>query len=393
MVTGRRSNRRVSLEEALTSIALLSRPAVTEVDRRLGQLRRKHGDEAYTQFLQVLCSLTFTPEDAVNHWREIVRHTRGLSATLGRPVDYRVGAADYFISKDPQLHNPKLIDFEMFHQTQESSVRDYLTGLFNFRYLKESLPHEIGRAQRLEQPFSLVFIDIDFFKAYNDRFGHSAGNDALQQIAACVQAGVRDMDVVCRFGGEELTVLLPASDKEGATRVAQRLIERIALLRLPSSGPLGVLTASAGVATFPLDASSAEELLHAADAALYQAKAKGKNRVEEFARDRRLFPRAEREFIGASGVNDPEPLCLLGVNISLGGVFLESPSQLQPGNELDLALIFPLDDHFGRVTCRAHVVRCNQIDHRRFGVGARFSVLDAVERRKLVNMATLVSQN
>ena len=393
MVRPAQRKRAMSLEAALTEIALLARPAVEEVDRRLARLARQHGDEVYAAFLHLICHLSFAPEQARERWTTIVRHTQELIRTLGRPVDYRVGAADYFVSQEPQIMNPKVIDIGAYQATEESSMRDGLTGLYNFRFLQEAMLREIDRANRSNRPLSLCFLDIDFFKAFNDKFGHTAGNEALQRIAACLLEGVRAMDLVCRFGGEELTIVLPATDKASALRVAERLVHRIERLGLPSPSPPGVVTASAGVASFPEDASSPEDLLRAADAALFAAKSKGKNRVETFTRERRLHRREAREFVGTCTLENADPVYLLGLNVSPGGLFFEAPASLPKGGRVELVLVFPHEDRFGQVSCHARVVRCQPIEAERFGVGACFAHMQPEERDKLLRIAALLPKN
>ena len=393
MVKPARGKRAMSQEAALTAIALLARPAVEEVDRRLGRLAKQHGDEVYATFLHLICHLSFAPEQAHERWTTIVHHTQELIRTLGRPVDYRVGAADYFVSQEPQIMNPKVIDIGAYQATEESSMRDGLTGLYNFRFLQEALLREVDRANRTHRPLSLCFLDVDFFKVYNDQFGHAVGNEALQRIAACLLEGVRGMDLVCRFGGEELTIVLPATDKASALRVAERLVRRIERLGLPSPAPPGVVTASAGVACFPEDAGSPEDLLRAADAALFAAKSKGKNRVETSTRERRLHRREAREFVGTCTIENADPVYLLGLNISPGGVFFEAPRSLPEGGRAELVLVFPMDDRFGQVSCQARVVRCQPIEEERFGIGACFAHMQPEEREKLLRMAALLPRN
>jgi len=161
------------------------------------------------------------------------------------------------------------------------SSTDPLTGTFNRRFLNQRLEEELNRSQRQGLEFSLLFIDLDHFKGYNDRFGHLAGDAALVKITRIVKHTLRDMDILARFGGEEFCVLLPGTSKRRGQLVAERIrlgVEQ-ELFRKGEGPGAGRLTASLGVASYPEDGTSVSALLHASDAVLYQAKAGGRNRV------------------------------------------------------------------------------------------------------------------
>ncbi len=160
-------------------------------------------------------------------------------------------------------------------ELERLSITDDLTGLYNRRYVMEALANEVRRSRRLEHPFTLLMLDVDRFKEYNDAYGHLAGDAALARVAAILKESTRDVDCAARYGGEEFVVLLPETEAEGATESAQRVQEQLARDALLG----GKLTVSVGVAQFPADGESPDELLAGADAALYQAKRDGRNRV------------------------------------------------------------------------------------------------------------------
>src|SRR4029453_8542419 len=150
------------------------------------------------------------------------------------------------------------------------SVTDDLTRLFNSRYLNMVLRRETKRASRNGRPLSLLFIDLDGFKAVNDTHGHLCGSQALVEVAGVIRSSARETDVVARFGGDEFALVLPDTGGEGAYAVGERIRDRIAEYRFLAADGLNIhLTASVGVATLPDVAGSAEELVQAADKAMY----------------------------------------------------------------------------------------------------------------------------
>jgi diguanylate cyclase (GGDEF)-like protein len=160
------------------------------------------------------------------------------------------------------------------------SVTDDLTGLYNSRYLNLVLRRESKRASRSGRPLSLLFLDLDGFKQVNDTHGHLAGSKALVEAAAIIRGSARETDVAARFGGDEFSVILPDTGRDGALSVAERIRDRINACRFLESDGLSIhLTASIGVATLPDVAASAEELLRAADVAMYRVKDAGKNGI------------------------------------------------------------------------------------------------------------------
>jgi len=162
------------------------------------------------------------------------------------------------------------------------AMTDVVSGLANRRAFDEVLEAEMTRANRYTQPISLIILDLDSFKEYNDRWGHPAGDVRLREIADLLRANVREPDVAARYGGEEFAVILPNTPKSGALMLAERLrrfAESSAPYRNDTHSPISGYTISLGVATFPDDAASVEELLHAADGAELTAKRLGKNRV------------------------------------------------------------------------------------------------------------------
>jgi diguanylate cyclase (GGDEF)-like protein len=169
----------------------------------------------------------------------------------------------------------------LLRRAEALSVTDDLTGLYNSRYLNSVLRRETKRASRSGRPLSLLFIDLDGFKGVNDTHGHLFGSRALVEAAAVIRSSARETDVVARFGGDEFSLILPDTGGEGAFAVGERIRERIAAHTFLAGDGLAIhLTASVGVATLPDVAASAEELVQAADKAMYAVKDSGKNGIQ-----------------------------------------------------------------------------------------------------------------
>jgi diguanylate cyclase (GGDEF)-like protein len=161
---------------------------------------------------------------------------------------------------------------------RDQAIRDPLTGLYNRRFLEESLARELERATRGRFPVSLLFLDLDHFKRFNDTFGHAAGDVVLRSLAVLLRTFFRSSDVCCRVGGEEFAVILPEAAPESAVVRANALRLEVKSLQLAHEDkPLGHLSISIGVAAFPDHASTPQQLLQVADDCLYKSKARGRD--------------------------------------------------------------------------------------------------------------------
>jgi diguanylate cyclase (GGDEF)-like protein len=181
------------------------------------------------------------------------------------------------------LYKEKLKEIEMMKEEAiRLSYTDDLTGIYNHRFFIEQLTLEVERQKRYPTPLSLLMIDIDYFKHYNDNNGHLAGDQVLKAIAILIQHGVRQSDIVARYGGEEFSAILINTGREEALEIAERVRRNVAETRFPNENaqPNKDLTVSVGVATFSSSISTLTDLIREADHALYQAKKCGRNRIE-----------------------------------------------------------------------------------------------------------------
>lgn len=174
-----------------------------------------------------------------------------------------------------------LTNLQLRDRLRTQAIRDPLTGLFNRRYMLETADRELARARReSNSPVSLLMLDIDHFKRFNDTFGHDAGDHVIQMVAEHLKRFVRGADVAARYGGEEFVLLLPGAARQDAANRADALRQRVEALQPTHAGQtLQPITLSIGVAAFPSDGESVDALLKAADLALYEAKRQGRNRV------------------------------------------------------------------------------------------------------------------
>ncbi|MBI3284552.1 MAG: GGDEF domain-containing protein [Burkholderiales bacterium] len=208
--------------------------------------------------------------EAETLWR-LIDESNGVARNLLQLLSFRIRAAN------AQIRNRQKVG-EFYRQL---SMVDGLTGLHNRAWLNAQLPGMVEHAHAGGNALSIIMVDLDHFKRFNDQHGHLLGDDALQSAAKVLNAGLRPSDFAARYGGEEMIVILPGTNQKAALSVAQRLCARLAKTRVfaaDTDKPLPHITGSFGVATLAEDQDSAD-LISAADAALYRAKAGGRNQV------------------------------------------------------------------------------------------------------------------
>jgi len=316
------------------------------LEEDLETLIAEHGRTVYSELIFLLSHLRFGPTEARRHWRGILDHREVMQERMGSFVDLRVALAAYFLQVQPRLENPKIIELRAFEEATASVYRDELTGLYNYRFFEECLRREILSAERCRLPVSLVMIDIDDFKGYNDAHGHPLGNTALQIIAECLSSSLRKLDASIRYGGEEFALILPATTKVSAREVAERVRQTVASCHFPTSGPKSfeTLTVSLGVATCPADARSDSALVHCADRALYAAKSAGRNRVELFGHSSRSYRRIRGSLSGSFRVMSKDEHEMTTLQVSEGGLLFSSDHEVPVGSLIDISIHLPESD-------------------------------------------------
>lgn len=206
--------------------------------------------------------------------------TLGLLHASGRGSGITAESGTAVVESIGEQLSLALANLQLRETMRIQSLRDPLTGLFNRRYLEENLSREFQRCKRRGLPLSVLMLDIDHFKRFNDEHGHAAGDAMLECIGKVLGSLTRNEDIACRYGGEEFTIVLPEADAEGALRRAEEIRKAVSSTTvLHMRRTLGPATASIGVATFPADGDTPTALVEKADAALYRAKADGRDRV------------------------------------------------------------------------------------------------------------------
>ncbi len=361
---------------------------LSEVDLRgdalgetLPRLEVLYGDAVYSELFRVLCHLRLDPAEAKRLWGEVLVHRDMMRERLCAPLDLRVAMLSYLVEVQHAIENPTIIERAEFERTQESAYTDHLTGLRNFRYFAEQLNHEVLRSDQYSEPLSLVMLDIDHFKTFNDRNGHDAGNDVLRRVGGIIRETLRKVDVGARYGGEEFAVILPSTPKRGARAAAERLREAIRAHDFPNGThqPLGRVTASLGIATYPADGRNATEFVKHCDRALYVAKAEGRDRVGMLG-GLRSYPRIKIELNGLCRVaGDERPLRT--IQVGTGGMSFRTTAELELGVLVEAELILT-----GRVTLlpvSGRVLRVSPLHKGWADIALHFVDMGAAERRVL----------
>jgi diguanylate cyclase (GGDEF)-like protein len=211
--------------------------------------------------------------------------SRGKAIGVMHASSTRMGA---FLDQDEKIFSilagsaALAVENALLHQkTQELTIVDELTSLYNFRYFSRKLGTEVTRAKRYRQPLSVIMIDIDWFKRCNDTYGHLFGNRVLRDLAQRIKDSIREVDVPCRYGGEEFAVILPQTKKADAQMIGERIRRRVESGEIVSADKSSTvkITVSLGVATYPENGKTPKELIGKVDQALYLAKGRGKNLV------------------------------------------------------------------------------------------------------------------
>ncbi len=329
--------------QKLLALVKGDRPDPGRFVSRLKEIRALEDVQAFAEAVRLLVNLDLPEPEGEAVLGEVLRHREAMTAALGRDPGLRVAAVDYLSNVDRRLVNPKILEMSEFERTERSAATDPLTRLYNRRFFREAIDREVRRGRRYGLSLSLAMLDLDDFKAINDLYGHLFGDLVLQRVARLVRRSVREADVACRYGGEEIAVILPETERLGAYAVATRIRARVesSFREEPTGGRAVPLTLSGGIATYPEDGLEPEVLVARADEALYIAKRDGKNRITLHHRERRRWvryparPEARiRLECGEEGLGHPA----MAVNLSRNGALLETSGKHPPVSPIVLFL-------------------------------------------------------
>jgi len=243
-------------------------------------------EEICREALKFLSGIEMREDEAKELWKRVWSRRQEMSEKLGREVSLEVALLDILL-QEQFLRFPRVMEATHLEKLSQAAMVDGLTGLYNAAFIRRALALEVSRVHRKFEAgergeLSVAFFDMDDFKPFNDTYGHLAGDLALMQFASILKTSCRKTDIAGRYGGEEFLLILPDTAKGNALRAAERvrsLMERAEIV-VDMGEIMAKVTVSAGVAAYPEDGETPEDLIDAADRALYRAKLKGKNRVE-----------------------------------------------------------------------------------------------------------------
>lgn len=358
----------------------------------LEQIAESEGDLIFPVLLNVFTQLDFSKDEAKEIWSGILKHRKEMSDSVKRQVNLLTAICDYFLTVKKSFNYPKVVELKVFEEANHFSKCDSLTGLYNRGYFEESLSGEISRARRYDTEFSILFLDLDDFKSVNDTMGHLAGDFVLKKIANLMQKEKREEDIIARYGGEELVIILPETNKINTIIKAERIRRKIQDMPLIFDGKDIKVTVSCGVATFPQDAQESNKLISCADQALYRAKSEGKNRVCLYSSDKRQYVRID--FAGQVKV---QPLgkwvgqsqtFAQSKDLSLSGILFESDSPMEIGTKIQLEVPIPSADN--PIILVGTVARV-EVFETCYDIGVSFVQLQGADRRELSSFLKVIS--
>jgi diguanylate cyclase (GGDEF)-like protein len=287
---------------------------------------------------------------------------------------------------------------DTFLTTERNAITDGLTGLYNRQFFDSSLRRELKRSRRYGLAFSLVMLDLDDFKAVNDVCGHVVGDEALMAASNVITASVREIDVACRYGGEEFAVILPETSRTGAYIVSERIradMKDVFDRRLLATSRVS-LSVSGGIAIYPTDSNSADGLVRMADKALYRSKHEGKNKITLHAEEKRRSPRLESRkllvFRERRSEERKGDLRSETKNLSRNGALVESQIPITVGTELEIDIHIPQTQSSFFV--KGRVVRLEETsaadERARYHLGVAFVADNDEDARKLERLALAI---
>lgn len=244
-------------------------------EKTIERYESKYKNCLYSTILRSLTHENYPEKEAKSLWHRIIAHMKQMNYILGRQVGIAVASMDYLSNIKNELSDPKIIEEDKSKFVSSATTKDELTDLYVREVFDVVLKKEVDEANRTNSSLCLLMIDIDDFKVVNDTYGHQEGDAVLKKLGSTLNKSVREMDTVVRYGGEEMSIIMPKIPIDKALNAAQRIREAIEKIQFNNFS----VTISIGVSQTSKLITTPEKLIRSADNALYRAKAKGKNQV------------------------------------------------------------------------------------------------------------------
>ena len=336
----------------------------------------------FDRSLELFINLSFSEEEAKNHWENILNNIDFIKNQLNREVGLRVAIVDYFINHTEMMKEPIVVELRVFKENEKLALVDSLTGLFNKRFYDITVKKEYKKALRFNQIFSLVLLDLDDFKKVNDTKGHLFGDEVLANFGKLLSFSSREEDIICRYGGEEFIAILPETTGDGALLYAERVRK---ILKEDDFFNKHKITFSGGVSTFPYNGKDLEELFKAVDKSLYAAKYAGKDCTIKSTGDKRRFKRFNKSWqIRYQCLGDSFDKAhveeVITQDISIGGLKFESKEDLKIDSPILISLDLPDNDE---LVISGKVVWVRRINEELLSYGVKFNDIDTKDANKL----------
>ena len=338
----------------------------------------------FDRSLELFINLSFSEEEAKNHWENILNNIDFIKNQLNREVGLRVAIVDYFVNHTEMMKEPIVVEMRVFKENEKLALVDSLTGLFNKRFYDITVRKEYKKALRFNQIFSLVLLDLDDFKQVNDTKGHLFGDEVLANFGKFLLSYSREEDILCRYGGEEFIAILPEITGDGALMYAERIRE---IFKEDDFFKKHKITFSGGISTFPYNGRDLEELFKSVDKSLYAAKYAGKDCIIKSTGNKRRFKRFNKSWkiryqcLGDSfNENKPQIEEVISQDISICGLRFESKGNLKIDSLILLKLGIPDNDEF---ILSGKVLWVKRINKALFSYGVKFNDIDTKDANKL----------
>lgn len=310
----------------------------------INALASEYGDQTYRGLFSMITGKNLGSAQSANVWHQILQHRAVFIAPEYQSVGLRPAMFDYLHRVTGEIETPRFIDSSFLENIMRTSITDGLTGLFNQTHFKSRLEKMINQGRRSQDSiFSLILLDLDHFKQYNDSCGHICGDEAIRTTARIIRESARECDVACRYGGEEFALLLPNIDMASAYQIADRIragIEKEAFPRQERM-PAGNLTISGGISQYPFHGVDVTSIIDHADTELYKAKSV-RNRIAPNCSEMRKSTRHQlKSLVEYATIEGSLYRPAMSMNVSDCGIAIGCESFFPEGTVISLRLTRP----------------------------------------------------